>query len=826
MALTYATGLKSKTFKTSSTKKKFIADPSSKLGAYQRAGISKPVIIKEGETEEQAVKRSAEETSQLVSEQIKPNETATVVVTSKYIPSKEEVRASERERFQSEVTKANIKTAGDILSRSNIYPYYISPDKKKDYIVAGATATKQKVIGSGSKMVKSTGRYSAGLFPNMRSSNVDTNFVKSNRNTKPSRQPDSLSINNDFVGYSSQKTFKEQTREVEPNDVVAYPAYGLRAVGSYFGEKAGRFEYQAKQGEYFASWSGFVGSIGAGAFGFGKAVTDFGLVFADPIGAIKGISYTIKNPQETASAIGSEFIVNPSFASGNLLGVVAAPKIPGFIYSKGRLGYAALTKEYVPPEQVFSPAVLQGKQTFPLTTGPKDSLARFEAARTPEGVVVISASPKPLSGNVFTGEVKVGAGPAAKAGLEDPGLYVAPYGEGSAYFLKVLDDANYLREPPSFSLFPEFKRPTGSEVVVSAVERQPSSVLRQPGFGATEDFLVSQSGSGKAFITKRSEAAFQNLGVTGTSELEAVVPLGTQLEYLGSKQFTIVGGEAVFLKRYKPVTSGTSSSVVSTASADVNNLGLLRYSSKLSSSEFSFSPSYFVNPSSGSGVSSDIVGSSVKSSDSNVSSKPFTFEYKISYATSEKPSYGVSDVGSSVVSSSRSNRVSRSVVSSVISSSSSLSDRSSSYSIVPSRSTVSRYNNRFSSSRYYINNNRDNFNLKFPLPPSYRRSTEGGSFSVFVKKQGRFLEAGKFGNFQKALKFGRFKTATTSAASFKILSGANVVKLPSDTRYYSSKKQKGVQVERTKFRINTSGELKEITFKGLEKIKFNRGLGL
>jgi hypothetical protein len=226
----------------------------------------------------------------------------------------------------------------------------------------------------------------------------------------------------------------------------------------------------------------------------------------------------------------------------------------------------------VPAEDIFAIEVLQGRTRFPLSRSTGDALSQFRSGRTPDGFLVTTASPRPISGNVVI------QNPKGAAGLEDAGLFTTPVGRGSPAFTGVMGTTS---TEYSFSLnpFSGIRRPTVTEVEVRNIGLVPQNILRQPGFRATQQFQQDVfAPRGIASITKRSQLGqrdiprqrftadvdFQegNFNIrrgdirreAGTSEIEAIVPTGTILEDVtGNRRFTRLNGNIVEIRRKRAV---------------------------------------------------------------------------------------------------------------------------------------------------------------------------------------------------------------------------------------------------------------------------------
>lgn len=127
-----------------------------------------------------------------------------------------------------------------------------------------------------------------------------------------------------------------------------------------------------------------------------------------------------------------------------------------------------------------------------------------------------------------------------------------------------------------------------------------------------------------------------------------------------------------------------------------------------------------------------------------------------------------------------------------------------------SKSPFSPSNQKFSSSPP----------IKFSIP----RNKEGNMFSVDVRSKGKFSTVGEGLNLKDAIKLGKNLTGGSSARSFKIKTqaGKNLKGLNIGGDYY---KKGDVYIEKSSSAINTGGELKQITFKGIATQK-RKNLGV
>ena len=97
-----------------------------------------------------------------------------------------------------------------------------------------------------------------------------------------------------------------------------------------------------------------------------------------------------------------------------------------------------------------------------------------------------------------------------------------------------------------------------------------------------------------------------------------------------------------------------------------------------------------------------------------------------------------------------------------------------------------------------------------------------------VRKKGQFKIIGVEEDLARATSLGIRNVQHTASASFKIEEEGKgiVLKLPTSKRFYESKKEKGVNIQKKEFRISTRGEKEEITFKGIRSQALKSGIKL
>ena len=120
--------------------------------------------------------------------------------------------------------------------------------------------------------------------------------------------------------------------------------------------------------------------------------------------------------------------------------------------------------------------------------------------------------------------------------------------------------------------------------------------------------------------------------------------------------------------------------------------------------------------------------------------------------------------------------------------------------------------------------------VKLRRAPELKRRRQQGlaSFDVLVRRGGKFRRVNNAGlTFGDALRLGRSSVGSTSSASFKLVNrSGGVVDVSKGLArlgpsFRLSKRDSSVFVERSGFRINTPGELSEITFKEKKRRKKN-----
>lgn len=105
------------------------------------------------------------------------------------------------------------------------------------------------------------------------------------------------------------------------------------------------------------------------------------------------------------------------------------------------------------------------------------------------------------------------------------------------------------------------------------------------------------------------------------------------------------------------------------------------------------------------------------------------------------------------------------------------------------------------------------------LENKQQRKEDNGLFETFVRRRGRFEIVGRFADPEEAIRAGARIVQGTAAASFKVTGDGSVLEYAAQglnpSQFRESRREPGVVIERVSQRINTPGELGEITFKGI-----------
>lgn len=588
-----------------------------------------------------------------------------------------------------------------------------------------------------------------------------------------------------------------------------------------------------KQGGVKGTVAGTTLGTLAFTFGAGEAIVRTPEFFS-PVTYQGRLQYPIVQPfAESANAVVTqprETVLNQPFTfAGGLAGGVLGGKLATGLVGKGKSVYVATGARYVPPEQVFSPQVLVEGQRFPTSTGTTDALTQFKQGDN----ILVHSGPSKVSGTT------AGAGGAAKAGLEDPGIYGTPKGQASPNFLGIKQNGYGKITLNPFKLVESlFSQPTVTEFKTRGVTTQPPEVLLKPGFSSTAKFFEETgSKTGQAYITKRSmigQGEVSGAGIPdakarkGTSEIEAVVPEGAKFAYeppkkflgklKGYEEYTEFEGRNVPIRKANLVGESTPEVNIKLVNLEeLKKKGSSYYVESSQSTPVILSPSVLSSPpKSGSSTSSSssLRGGSARGSSSSRSGRSSVLA---------SPSSGGSSTSFSESASSFSN-VETSGGSSLLTGSGSTSTPTNSSTpsnpiTPPGSSTPSRPSNP----QPIIPPT-----SSLPLSKGLKETKRKTRFLTKVRSKGKFETKGVFDTLEKAFSKGFSEVKNTAAASFKVEEqGRGTVQLPAlgqfSDQIYKSKKEKGVLIQRREKRISTRGEKEQITFKGIQANKLRSG---
>jgi len=503
--------------------------------------------------------------------------------------------------------------------------------------------------------------------------------------------------------------------------------------------------------------------------------------------------------------------------------------------------------KYIPPDEISA------NTNYPKTSSSTETIRRFESGED----ILVHSSPNELRGSTPV------VGEKGLKGFEDAGLYGTSAETGaSTAFLGVDGGGSY-----SFNLQPmRVNKPTISLFKTKGVANVPDEILSQPGFKPTSSYAEKNIAPfGEVYVTKRSRIgqgeikrqkwmveedivspfsdrnipAGAKLWEAGTREEELVLPLTSKFikskNVLGSqKYYTKINGRPVQIKGYKTVkfedvtTGRISQKDVSTAAKEVR-IGSRDYQSGVIDRKLSISPSIVQIPyrSKKNGISSstnDEISTTWKSpkellstnqvkdiSKSNVSGREPFVPFSPSIPTLSPTKYPITPITSTGGSSGGGSYPTPPPPPTYVPDP-----------YIPPPPTYTGGGSSgggssgfWSSSRYFS---------ELPKYPKIRLPTQKKKklFELFVKKKGKFIKFGKQLDLSTAVSRGKSIVGTSAAATFKIKdigSGSFVKSFNIGQSFRSGKKSPFEFVEKRGSRIKSSGELREITFKGIASPK-------
>jgi hypothetical protein len=112
-----------------------------------------------------------------------------------------------------------------------------------------------------------------------------------------------------------------------------------------------------------------------------------------------------------------------------------------------------------------------------------------------------------------------------------------------------------------------------------------------------------------------------------------------------------------------------------------------------------------------------------------------------------------------------------------------------------------------------------------PLRKLVTKAKKKKTTELFVRKKGKFKKVADYESPEQAVLMGKSLIEGSSKASFKVvgLEGMNPIgKFLSSKSFYKSSKEENVFIQRREKRISSLGEKREITFRGLAKLRSQR----
>ena len=416
----------------------------------------------------------------------------------------------------------------------------------------------------------------------------------------PDKQKTAITENKNIIDYSKSYSLKDRTASVKDSR-------------NAYQKLMSEIETKRLRGEPISPYV----SLGIAGLAFTKALAydiPVGTVksILNPIETAKGVINVATNPRKYAGEFGTFLKNKPEEATGVVIANVVAPKVYSSAFKQTKDIYLKAGATEIPTSKVFAKEVLSGKTQFPLSSSVKESLKRFNKS-IKDGMLVGQTSTIMKPSRVDVAK----AGKSAQQLLEDPGIYVTPKGSGSPHFLDVAKYDSKITFNPMNILEQFRKKPSVVEIQYRKIGLLPKRIKQTPGFEEVGKYLRSQAGTGKAFITKRSEIGQGSLKAQkyynpifkktlkekGTSEIEAIIPQDTIMKNIlnkensnflqrlkGFKEYTKYNGEIIPIREYKVAGGLKASSKLNNAKIKNNYNAVKRYTE--GSSKYYSEPRY------------------------------------------------------------------------------------------------------------------------------------------------------------------------------------------------------------------------------------------
>jgi hypothetical protein len=460
------------------------------------------------------------------------------------------------------------------------------------------TKSKLAIKNETNKIKKSLDKQRKNLFPNIfkfRNSNTYSgSFKLDGRKREKSYFSPNFGTSGSFSNFSnfsdsSNSSFKKEQTPFLKNTNFSTPWY------KSFDEKKDSIKIKNP-------WDAFQRtSLGLGAFvgGTGSAVKD----------AVVGFYDTITNPKQSAKGL-KDFATNPETrkkvhqsivdvaqkaqqGSGSSLGysfgTIYSPKTPSVLNKVASSTYKNanfIKKTQDKATNYLDKNNLKGTDNFPSVKSTKE-LNKF--LKNSNNKVVTSSNAK-LKGGV------VGDSRKSALNLEDPGIYVSPKGKGNKYFLRQAtgDNSKYTFNPKTLwqSIKQDYSIPSVTEFKTKGSVVPPKKALNSKGFQGVSKWQQNKlSNTGKISVTKRGllgrgEIKRKSKRDKGTSEIEFVIPKGSNFKVKPTNKYILVDGKKVLIRKG---TLDTSRKYIPSKLSD-SKLNTFISKSKLNKSSSSYNP--------------------------------------------------------------------------------------------------------------------------------------------------------------------------------------------------------------------------------------------
>lgn len=650
----------------------------------------------------------------------------------------------------------------------------------------------------------------------------DTEYSTTTRNADTPSQKQSQDF--DVIGTLNRTSTKPK------GDVQPVPQ--KKNISDKLEQKARELSFESQ----FRSESGSFEKISKGSAAFGlNFLAQGSRLFTQPVQTVvikpyQFLKSLVTNPKQTISTtgyqIGQELKQEPGLFVSGVAGQVASFKaVPPLIKQAQQVQFVG--KEEIAASSIVEPKILSGEQRFPSSA--KSAPALLDEFKTSPFQDVIKEKTGVLSGGFSaspSGIITIGG--VQRGTSATPGLYIAP--SLSKYFLKLSSES---AAETKFTLLPKVGLPTANfiETEVSLIpkglvkEAEAVSGLKigvggqkalagQPVATATQytpqgvaalKKLNEYFGTKQGSIYGTGKSAISPEYYLGKGEKEALVGFGSGLQIqrqgnfwdkiTGFRYYTTIEGQKVPIKIIQ-AQNLEGSGIIPQVVAKTENLLASR---ALRSSYESQRPTVSLL-----GQASRYGGVASRYNPQPLTSSRIAFPSSSQTLTS--PFGSTQPLANPRMFSP-------------------LRSGSSTFPLLPSSSLTSRPVERIRTAPGDLirsfSTPKTNYipsiftTNRTPLPPyrppfSVKRGDKGGNFDVEFRRFGKFRAVGRSLSEDEANELGKRLAKTTLGASYRILEGGRVVTPNIDNRQFYLKNN--IAIERSSYRLNKIGELREIGF--------------